>query len=91
MTENFDYMTEYIGHFIHHNKGLIMLTPLLGSKGSENVLIFIMARDESYAREISQFFETDVSTVQDQLDKFGLGGILASYTKGRTRLYKFNP
>jgi hypothetical protein len=33
----------------------------------------------------------DVSTIQNQLDKFELGGILVSTTKGRTRLYTFNP
>lgn len=68
-----------------------MLAPLLGSKGSEKVLIFIAARGEGYAREISQFFDLDISTIQNQLDKFELGGILASTTKGRTRLYTLNP
>ena len=68
-----------------------MLEPLLGSKGSEKVLIFIVARSEGYAREISQFFSMDISTVQNQLDKLELGGILVSLTKGRTRLYTFNP
>ena len=68
-----------------------MLAPLLGSKGSEKVLIFIAARGEGYAREISQFFDMDISTIQNQLDKFELGGILASSTKGRTRIYTFNP
>ena len=68
-----------------------MLAPLLGSKGSENVLIFMVARDEGYAREISQFFGMDISTVQNQLDKLELGSILVSLTKGRTRIYTFNP
>jgi transposase len=68
-----------------------MLASLLGSKGSEKVLIFIAARGEGYAREISQFFDMDISTIQNQLDKFELGGILASTTKGRTRLYALNP
>lgn len=67
-----------------------MLAPLLGSKGSEKVLIFIAARGEGYAREISQFFDMDISTIQNQLDKLELGGILASTTKGRTRLYAFD-
>ncbi len=68
-----------------------MLVPLLGSKGSEKVLIFIAARGEGYAREISRFFEMDISTIQNQLDKFELGGILVSHTKGKTRLYTLNP
>jgi len=68
-----------------------MLAPLLGSKGSENVLVFILARSEGYAREISLCFDMDISTVQNQLDKLELGGILASQTKGRTRIYTFDP
>jgi hypothetical protein len=68
-----------------------MLASLLGSKGSEKVLIFIVARSEGYAREISQFFDMDISTVQNQLDKLEFGGVLVSATKGRTRLYTFNP
>ncbi len=68
-----------------------MLEPLLGSKGSENVLIFLAARGEGYPREISQFFGKDVSTIQNQLDKLELGGILVSHTKGRTRIYAFDP
>src|ERR1700690_1812126 len=68
-----------------------MLEPLLGSKGAENVLIFIVARDDGYAREISQFFGMYISTVQNQLDKLELGGILVSHTKGRTRIYTLKP
>ena len=68
-----------------------MLEPLLGSKGSETVMIFIAARGEGYATEISRFFGLDLSTVQNQLDKLELGGILSSQTKGRTRIYTFNP
>ena len=91
MTEIFGYITEYFGHSLSRIGERKMLAPLLGSKGSEKVLIFIAARGEGYAREISQFFDMDISTVQNQLDKFELGGILASTTKGRTRLYTLDP
>jgi hypothetical protein len=68
-----------------------MLEPLLGSKSSEKVLVFIEALGEGYAREISRFFVTSLSPIQKQLDKLELGGILVSFSKGRTRLYSFNP
>jgi hypothetical protein len=42
-------------------------------------------------REISQFFAMDISTIKNQLDKFESGGVWAGTTKGRTRLYSFNP
>jgi hypothetical protein len=68
-----------------------MLEPLLGSKSSERVLIFIEAFGEGYAREISRFFGTSLNPIQKQLDKLELGSILVSFSKGRTRLYSFNP
>jgi hypothetical protein len=68
-----------------------MLEPLLGSATSERALIFILARNEGYAREMARFFETDLSGVQKQLEKLELGGVLVSRTAGRTRLYTFNP
>jgi hypothetical protein len=68
-----------------------MLEPLLGSKSSEKVLIFIAARGEGYAREISRSSGIALDPIQKQLDKLEIGGILASQTKGRTRLYTFDP
>jgi len=68
-----------------------MLEPLLGSVNAERVLVFILAREEGYARDIARFFETNVYAIQKQLDKFESGGILASRMAGRTRLYALNP
>jgi predicted ArsR family transcriptional regulator len=68
-----------------------MLTPLLGTENSERVLIFLLARNEGYAREIAQFFDTNLYAIQRQLDKLEAGGVLVSRTAGRTRLYQFNP
>jgi len=68
-----------------------MLEPILGSKNAERVLIFILAREQGYASEISKYFETDLYGIQKQLDKFETGGVLASQMVGRTRLYSFNP
>jgi hypothetical protein len=68
-----------------------MLEPLLGSVNRERVLIFILARGEGYAREIARFFKTNLDPIQKQLGKLELGGVLVSFTAGRTRLYTFNP
>ncbi len=68
-----------------------MLESLLGSIGCERVLMFLLARDEGYAREIARFYDTDLDPVQKQLDKLESGGALVSRTAGRTRLYTFNP
>lgn len=68
-----------------------MLESLFGSTSCERVLIFLAARDEGYAREIATFYTTSLAPVQKQLDKLEAGGLLASRTVGRTRLYVFNP
>jgi hypothetical protein len=68
-----------------------MIESLLGSKNAERVLIYIFAREEGYAREIAGFYETDLKSVQMQLDKFEKSGVLVSRAVGRTRPYMFNP
>ena len=68
-----------------------MLESLFGSISCERVLIFLAARDEGYAREIATFYTTSLAPVQKQLNKLEAGGVLASRTVGRTRLYVFNP
>lgn len=68
-----------------------MLEPLLGSVNAERCLLFILAREQGYASEIAKFFDTDLYGIQKQLDKLEIGGVLASYKAGRTRLYRFNP
>lgn len=68
-----------------------MIESLLGSKNAERVLLYIFAREEGYAREIASFYETDLKSIQLQLDKFEKSGVLASRSVGRTRPYVFNP
>jgi predicted transcriptional regulator len=68
-----------------------MLMPLLGSENSERVLIFLLARENGYAREIAQFFDASLYAIQKQLDKLEAGSVLVSKKAGRTRIYQFNP
>ena len=68
-----------------------MLETLLGSTSCEQVLLFILARNEGYPREIARFFSVDYRPIRNQLDKLEAGGILCSRSVGRTRLYSFNP
>lgn len=68
-----------------------MIEALLGSKNAERVLIYIFSREEGYAREIANFYGTDLKPIQLQLDKFEKSGVLASRSVGRTRPYVFNP
>lgn len=68
-----------------------MIEVLLGSKSAERVLIYIFSREEGYPREIARFFNTDLKSIQKQLDKLEAGGVLVSREVGRTRPYNFNP
>ncbi len=68
-----------------------MLGPLFGSKNKERVLLYLHIRKEGYAREISRFFDTDLTPIQKQLVRLENGGVLYSRSVGRTRLYGLNP
>src|SRR3989304_5493178 len=68
-----------------------MIEALLGSKNAERVLIYIFSRDEGYALESASFYETDLKSIQMQLNKLEKSGVLASHSVGRTRPYVFNP
>lgn len=68
-----------------------MLEVLLGSQNAEWVLVYIFAREEGYPREIARHFDTDLKSIQKQLDKLEAGGVLVSRAVGRTRPYVFNP
>ena len=69
----------------------MLLNPLLGSENRERILVFLQAREEGYATEIARFFITDLSPIQDQLEKLEAGGVIVSRRVGRTVVYEFNP
>jgi predicted transcriptional regulator len=68
-----------------------MLTALFGSENAEKVLQFLNIRSSGYPREIAKYYDIDVYAVQNQLEKFELGGLVISRLVGRTRVYEFNP
>jgi hypothetical protein len=86
-------MTEIIRHLTAYfrPKESTMIEVLLGSRNAERVLLYIFSRNEGYAREIASFYNTDLKSIQLQLDKFEKSGVLASRMVGRTRPYVFNP
>lgn len=68
-----------------------MLEPILGSKSSERVFIFLLARETGYPTEIARFFEADLYAIQRQLERLESADVLVSRKVGRTRVYQFNP
>jgi predicted transcriptional regulator len=67
------------------------LRALLGSESSEQILIFLLARENGYPTEISKFFNFSLDAIQKQMEKLEVGNVLASKAIGRTRVYSFNP
>jgi predicted transcriptional regulator len=68
-----------------------MFEYIFGSISKERVLFFLTKRNEGYAREIAKFYQTDLTPIQNQLNKLETGGIIISQNIGKTKLYKFNP
>ena len=68
-----------------------MLEAILSSKSKEIVLQFLAARKEGYAYEISKYYSTSLSPIQNQLENLENGGVLISKLAGKTRIYCLNP
>jgi hypothetical protein len=68
-----------------------MLEPIFGSRVRELVLCYLSARKQGYAREIAEFYQTNLSPVQTQLNRLESGNVLVSTLSGKTRVYSFNP
>ena len=60
-----------------------MLEALFSTINRERVLFFIFARQESYAREIADYYKTDLSPIQNQLERLETGGVLYSRKVGK--------
>jgi hypothetical protein len=68
-----------------------MLGELFGSTNKERVLIYLIARDRGYAREIARFYDTPLNPIQKAFDTLERAGVLVSRAVGTTREYEFNP
>lgn len=68
-----------------------MLEALFGNGTAEKVLLYLLVHEQGYAREVARAFGLPVSVVQKQLIRLERGGVLASRTIGRTRVFEMNP
>lgn len=84
------YITNICGN-INKKVGDVMLEPIVGSRSSEQVFIFLVARENGYATEIAKFFDADLYAIQRQLDRLENADVLVSKKVGRTRVFQFNP
>lgn len=68
-----------------------MNTGIFGNATAEKVLLHLQRNGEGYALGIARAFQLPVSQVQRQLQRLEHAGVLVNQTKGRTRLYLWNP
>ena len=68
-----------------------MIEALLGSTGKEQVLVYIYAREEGYAKEIADFWERSLFPIQRQLDNLEFARVLVRKQYGRTNIYRLDP
>lgn len=68
-----------------------MIAGLTGSINKERALVYLVARDRGYAREIARFFDAPLDPIQKALDGLERSGVLVSRQIGKTREYEFNP
>lgn len=68
-----------------------MLEGILGNINKERVLVYLIAREEGYPREIADFFDAPLTPIQHQAAKLESSGVLYSRFIGRSRVFAFNP
>jgi len=64
---------------------------LFGSLSRERVLTFISAREQGYAREITEFWKCPDRPIKRELNSLESDGVLVARSYGRTISYSMNP
>ena len=67
-----------------------MLESILGSLVREQVLVYLHAFGEGYARQIADYFHSSLDSVQKQLKRLECDDVLISRRFGRTIVYEFS-
>jgi hypothetical protein len=64
---------------------------ILGSLSRERVLTFVAAREQGYAREITEFWQCPERPIKRELTILESEGVLTAKSYGRTISYRMNP
>jgi predicted transcriptional regulator len=64
---------------------------LFGSLSRERILTFIAAREQGYAREITEFWKCSDRPIKRELNRLESDGVLVAKSYGRTINYSMNP
>jgi len=67
-----------------------MLENIFGNESASKVFLHIFHYGEIHASGIGKDYQTSITPIKKQLQKFEESGILKSKLAGKTRLYSFN-
>ena len=68
-----------------------MLEYLFGNKTVEKILFYLLLNEKCYATQLKKRLKAPLNGIQQALLKLEGGGILVSFTEGKTRLFQYNP
>jgi hypothetical protein len=68
-----------------------MLGVIFGNENAERVLQYLLAKENGYLSEISEYYGIAPSILKKQLDKFESGNVIVGKSVGRTRVFELNP
>jgi len=63
---------------------------IFGSLSRERILTFIAAREQGYAREITEFWKCPDRPIKRELNRLESDGVLIAKSYGRTIIYSMN-
>lgn len=68
-----------------------MLEVLCGNKNIQRILLFLFVNGKCYGTQLHRALNTPLTPLQKALNRLEKGGLILSFTQGKTRLYQFNP
>ncbi len=68
-----------------------MLQALCGNKNIQRILIFLFVNGRCYGTQLHRSLGTPLTPLQKALMRLEKGGLITSYSAGKTKLYQFNP
>jgi hypothetical protein len=70
---------------------MFLLKGVLRAETQEKVLIYLLVRDNGYAKGIADFYGVPPNPIQKQLARLESDGVIVSELAGQIRIYKLNP
>ena len=68
-----------------------MLEGLCGNKNVQKILFFLFVNGKCYGTQRHRQLNTPLTPLQKALSRLEKGGLITSYTVGKTKLYQFDP